>query len=134
MNKLLKKYILKWTSGRATYVKELLCQMVDVFIGGWCLFSEDFPVDEEVADIFSLKASGNKQFLCGPNSFSCFGKPVADSHKVLLKDFLASLTTSHLLSFLFQRFLRMSLDEGAELVVHQSFSLFTECSKTKTHS
>ena len=88
LNKLLKKYILKWTSGRATYVKELLCQMVDVFIGGWCLFSEDFPVEEEVADIFSPKGSWNKRFLCGPNSCSCCGKPIADSHKVLLKDFL----------------------------------------------
>ena len=106
-----------------------MCLLV---VGVWCLFSEDFPVDEEVADIFSPKGSWNKRFLCGPNSCSCCGKPVADSHKVLLKDFLASSTehkffrlktvqedlaknvfkdTSHSLSFLFQRFLRMSLDE-----------------------
>ena len=72
------------------------------------------------------------RFLCGLNSCSCCGKPVPDSQKVVLKDMLASATAHKLfrleavqedlantvfkdtnlsMSFVFQRFLRMSLNE-----------------------
>lgn len=151
LNKLLKKYVLKWTSGRQTYVKELLCQMLDVFIGGWCLFPTDFPIDDEL-DILNPQRSWNKRFLVGADSCFCCGKPSPVAQLVLLKDWLGSSAshkffslqsveadmanttykdTHHSLQFLFQRFLRMSLTDNCCTTCASVFQLLYGVFKDK---
>jgi hypothetical protein len=62
LNKKIKTWSAKWTSGRPGYIKDLLNQLITVFLGGMTKFKEMCPPE---VDIFKTEKAWQKRFPSG---------------------------------------------------------------------
>ena len=127
LNKKIKKWVFAWTCGRGNYIKDMMEQMLEIWLGGLTLFFQDFKVGE-INDILEPNTSSwhNRfayKFGTGDECTCCNRKDLPENSIQLLKTWVKKLAEKKDYVFSSPRF----SDAAKEVKEHTAYNWYFIC-------